>query len=52
MSETPGAITRPSPMIGEHGPEILKELGYEEMAIENLLKDKIISVEKIKNEIV
>lgn len=48
MSETPGAITRPSPMIGEHGPEILKELGYDEMAIENLLKDKIISVEKLK----
>ena len=49
MSETPGAITRPSPMIGEHGPEILKELGYDEAAIENLLKDKIISVEKLKS---
>lgn len=48
MSETPGAITRPSPMIGEHGPEILKELGYDEAAIENLLNDKIISVEKLK----
>ena len=48
MSETPGAITRPSPMIGEHGPEILKELGYDEAAIEILLNDKIISVEKLK----
>jgi len=48
MSETPGAITRPSPMIGEHGPEILKELGYDEAAIETLLSDKIISVEKLK----
>ena len=48
MSETPGAITRPSPMIGEHGPEILKELGYDELAIENFLNDKIISVEKLK----
>jgi crotonobetainyl-CoA:carnitine CoA-transferase CaiB-like acyl-CoA transferase len=48
MSETPGAITRPSPMIGEHGPEILKELGYDEAAIETLLKEKIISVEKLK----
>jgi len=47
MSETPGAITRPSPMIGEHGPEILKELGYDETAIETLLNDKIISVEKL-----
>ena len=49
MSETPGAITRPSPMIGEHGPEILKELGYDEAAIETLLNDKIISVEKLKS---
>ena len=48
MSETPGAITRPSPMIGEHGPEILKELGYDDAAIETLLNDKIISVEKLK----
>ncbi|TRZ81641.1 MAG: CoA transferase [Sediminibacterium sp.] len=48
MSETPGAITRPSPMIGEHGPEILKELGYDEADIETLLNDKIISVEKLK----
>ena len=48
MSETPGAITRPSPMIGEHGPEILKELGYDDASIENLLNDKIISVEKLK----
>jgi crotonobetainyl-CoA:carnitine CoA-transferase CaiB-like acyl-CoA transferase len=35
-------------MIGEHGPEILKELGYDEAAIETLLNDKIISVEKLK----
>ena len=48
MSETPGAITRPSPMIGEHGPEILKELGYDDASIENLLNNKIISVEKLK----
>ena len=47
MSETPGAITRPSPMIGEHGPEILKELGYDETMIETLINNKIISVEKL-----
>ena len=47
MSETPGAITRPSPMIGEHGSEILKELGYNDTAIQNFLKDKIISVEQL-----
>lgn len=27
MSETPAAITRPAPMIGQHGPEILAEYG-------------------------
>jgi crotonobetainyl-CoA:carnitine CoA-transferase CaiB-like acyl-CoA transferase len=27
MSETPAGITRPAPMIGEHGPEILAEYG-------------------------
>lgn len=48
MSETPGAITRPSPMIGEHGPEILKELGYNETMIASLINDKIISVEELK----
>lgn len=47
MSETPGAITRPSPMIGEHGSEILKELGYNDTAIQNFLTDKIISVEQL-----
>jgi crotonobetainyl-CoA:carnitine CoA-transferase CaiB-like acyl-CoA transferase len=35
-------------MIGEHGPEILKELGYDDASIENLLNNKIISVEKLK----
>jgi crotonobetainyl-CoA:carnitine CoA-transferase CaiB-like acyl-CoA transferase len=49
MSETPGAITRPSPMIGEHGPEILKELGYDDAMIEVLLNDQIISVEKLNS---
>ncbi len=47
MSETPGAITRPSPMIGEHGPEILAELGYSETRINKLKEDKIITVEEL-----
>ena len=47
MSETPGEIRRPSPMIGEHGPEILVELGYSEKDIERLINEQIISVEKL-----
>jgi crotonobetainyl-CoA:carnitine CoA-transferase CaiB-like acyl-CoA transferase len=46
MSETPGSIRRPSPLIGEHGPEILKELGYDEMDIKRLIRENVISVEK------
>lgn len=46
MSETPGSIRRPSPLIGEHGLEILKELDYDETDIEKLIDEKIISVEK------
>ena len=48
MSETPGQITRPSPLIGEHGPEILRELGYDEKFIQKMQDEKIISVEKVK----
>jgi crotonobetainyl-CoA:carnitine CoA-transferase CaiB-like acyl-CoA transferase len=46
MSETPGAIRRPSPMIGEHGPEILAELGYTEAEVNQFINDRIMSVEK------
>ena len=48
MSETPGKISRPSPMIGEHGREILAELGYKKEEIESLIADSVISIEKIK----
>ena len=47
MSETPGEIRRPSPMIGEHGPEILSALGYTDKDIERLIAEEIISIEKI-----
>ncbi len=47
MSQTPGRINRPSPLIGEHGPEILKEMGYSNEDIERLVNEKIISVEKV-----
>ena len=48
MSETPGQIKRPSPMIGEHGEDILTELGYDKEEIESLIADNVISIEKLK----
>ncbi|WP_299537483.1 CaiB/BaiF CoA-transferase family protein [Ulvibacterium sp.] len=47
MSETPGHIKRSSPLIGEHGAEILMEIGYSQGDIENLVSENIISIEKI-----
>ena len=48
MSETPPAITRPAPLVGEHGYEILNEFGYSLNEIEKFEIEKIISVERIK----
>jgi len=48
MSETPGEIRRPSPLIGEHGPEILADLGFSDEEIRELIDKKIITVETIK----
>jgi len=36
FSETPGQVTRPAPLLGEHGPEILSEYGYSDATIEDL----------------
>ena len=46
MSETPTKISKPVPMIGEHGFEILKEFGYLDDEINKFVKDEIMSVEK------
>jgi len=47
MSRTPGSIRRPPPLIGEHGREILSELGYDAVAIEELIRKKTISIEAV-----
>lgn len=48
MSETPGKISRPSPLIGEHGKEILKEIGYSGEEIEAFIQENIISIERME----
>ena len=42
MSETPGKIQRPAPLLGEHTEETLMELGYSKEVIADLRERKII----------
>lgn len=39
FSETPAAITRPAPLVGEHSREILAEYGFDEEAIARFIED-------------
>ncbi|MCS7173606.1 MAG: CoA transferase [Armatimonadetes bacterium] len=42
LGETPGGIRRPAPLPGEHTVEILREAGYDEAAIGDLLKSGVV----------
>ena len=42
LSETPGAYRRPAPLLGEHTDEILKSLGYDEVEIEALRRERVV----------
>jgi crotonobetainyl-CoA:carnitine CoA-transferase CaiB-like acyl-CoA transferase len=46
FSETPGSIRCPPPLVGEHGREILSELGYSEAEIRSFLDSGVISIEE------
>lgn len=45
LSETPGAIRLPAPLIGQHGREILSELNYPSSQIDSLIKQETLFVE-------
>lgn len=42
MSKTPGRISRPAPLLGQHTEEILKEMAYSEEQIRQLAENNII----------
>ncbi len=43
LEKTPGSLRRPPPLPGEHSREILKEAGYDENAIEELVETGVIA---------
>ncbi len=42
LSETPGDVRQPAPILGQHTEEVLSSLGYEEREIEKLRERKIV----------
>ncbi len=46
MSETPGAIRLPAPLVGEHGRDILREAGYLDSDIARLQSGEVLFVEE------
>ena len=46
LSETPPAIDRPAPTIGQHGREILREYGVDEAEIESLIEAGAVTIQE------
>jgi crotonobetainyl-CoA:carnitine CoA-transferase CaiB-like acyl-CoA transferase len=44
MSDTPGAITRPPPLLGQHTIEVLKEIGFDDEAIDQAIDEGTVKV--------
>lgn len=47
MSATPGAITRPAPLVGQHSGEILAELGIDAETIQSLEARQVITLNTV-----
>ena len=43
LSETPGGVCRPSPLLGQHTDEILKEIGKSGEDIESLRNEGVLA---------
>ena len=44
FERSPSAMNRPAPQIGEHTSEVLKELGYVDESLNNLVKNKVVRI--------
>lgn len=42
LSGTPNELRHPAPMLGEHNADVLRELGYDDARIAEILKDGVI----------
>jgi crotonobetainyl-CoA:carnitine CoA-transferase CaiB-like acyl-CoA transferase len=43
LSETPGTLRTPAPALGEHGPDLLRQLGMAEAEIDQLIEDGVVA---------
>ena len=46
FEETPSGIQGPAPQLGEHGTEVLTEIGYDQGEIEALIESKVLAIPK------
>ena len=44
---TPSGIQGPAPQLGEHGTEVLADIGYDQSEIEALIESKVLAIPKI-----
>jgi crotonobetainyl-CoA:carnitine CoA-transferase CaiB-like acyl-CoA transferase len=42
LSETPGGLRRPAPLLGQHTDEVLGELGYDAAQVQQMREAKVV----------